>query len=83
MSDCSVELPQVIIILVILIIIFLFIYKKKENNDNPGDTNNTNVKTSEMYIPNCNFLTDKDVCEKTKGCYYHKGGCRYDWTKLQ
>ncbi len=36
-----------------------------------------------MYIPNCNMLNDKEVCEQTKGCYYFKEGCRYDWTKLQ
>ena len=82
MADCTVELPQVIIILVILIVIFLFVYKNKENmNDNKESAENK--KTSEMYIPNCNFLTDKDICEQTRGCYYRKNGCRYDWTKLQ
>jgi hypothetical protein len=78
MVDCTVELPQVIIILIILVIIFLYVYKKKEN------MNEEEIKkTSEMYIPNCNFLTDKNVCEQTKACYYYKGGCRYDWSKLQ
>jgi hypothetical protein len=81
MADCTVELPQVIILLVILIVIFLFIYKNKEHMTNNDDKEIK--KTSEMYIPNCNFLTDKDICEQTKACYYYKGGCRYDWSKLQ
>jgi hypothetical protein len=80
MADCSIELPQVIIILIILFIVLLVVYKyKKEHMNN----NKENKKTSEMYIPNCNFLTDKDICEQTKACYYYKGGCRYDWSKLQ
>jgi hypothetical protein len=70
MADCTVELPQVIILLFIIIIIFLFIYKNKEQMNN-------------MYIPNCNMLNDEKVCEQTKACYYYKGGCRYDWSKLQ
>lgn len=78
MLDCTVELPQVIIILIILVIIFLYVYNKKEN------MNDEEIKkTSEMYVPNCNFLTDKDICKQTKGCFYYKGGCRYDWSKLQ
>ena len=82
MTDCTIELPQVIILLVILIIIFLFIYKNKEHMNNNDDDKEIK-KTSEMYIPNCNFLTDKKICEQTRGCYYRKNGCRYDWTKLQ
>ena len=83
MSNCTVELPQIIIILFILIIVFLVIYKKKKEYNNDNNVNKEIIKTSEMYIPNCNFLTDKDICEQTKGCYYRKNGCRYDWTKLQ
>ena len=80
MPDCTIELPQVIIIFIILVIIFIFAYrKKKEYKDEESEIK----KTSEMYVPNCNFLTDKNICEQTKGCYYKKEGCRYDWSKLQ
>ncbi len=80
MSDCTVELPQIIIIFIILIIVFLVVYRKKKECK---DDENNIKKTSEMYVPNCNMLNDKDVCEQTKGCFYDKEGCRYDWTKLQ
>jgi hypothetical protein len=80
MPGCSVELPQIIIIIFILIIVFIVVYrKKKECKDDESENN----KTSDMYVPNCNMLTDKKICEQTKGCYYEKEGCRYDWTKLQ
>ncbi len=92
MPDCSIELPQIIIILFILIVIFIVIYKNKEqmnkehmNKEHMNNNKNDKEikKTSEMYIPNCNFLTDKNICKETKACYYYKGGCRYDWSKLQ
>jgi len=72
---------KIILILIIFIIIYLFTYtkieKRKESLESIESTE------SEMYIPNCNFLTDKNICEQTKGCFFYKGGCRYDWSKLQ
>ena len=42
-----------------------------------------NVKTSFMYVPNCNFLTDTTTCSKTRGCQVIDDKCYYDWINLQ
>ncbi len=56
-----------------------------------SDSDKTNLETkidsdsdsSEMYIPNCNFLTDSEVCGRTRGCKVRYDKCYYDWENLQ
>ena len=69
------------IFLIVIIILFVFyIINKKEN------LSDTNKKTSEMLIPNCNMLSgdDGETCKNTKGCIYNKQtqGCYYDWINI-
>jgi hypothetical protein len=49
------------------------------------DSDKTKIeeKDSEMYIPNCNFLTDSEVCGRTRGCKVRYDKCYYDWENLQ
>jgi hypothetical protein len=68
-----------ILIIVIIILFVLYIINKKEH------LSNTEKKTSEMLIPNCNMLNDYgETCNMTKGCVYDKKtqGCYYDWINI-
>jgi hypothetical protein len=48
---------NIMLILIILLIIYLFLYKKIETKKEPF-----NSTEREMYVPNCNFLTDTNIC---------------------
>lgn len=69
-----------ILLFIIFIIIILYIINKKENLPN------SEKKTSEMLIPNCNMLNGDygETCSNTKGCVYNKQtqGCYYDWIDI-
>ena len=69
---------KVILILIILIIIYLFTYTKIEKRKESFE-----ITEREMYVPNCNFLTDINVCNDTKGCQVIDDKCYYDWINLQ
>ena len=64
-------IQQIILIIIIFIIIYLYFLNRREY-----------IESSYMYIPNCNMLDDKEMCDNTTGCYYDYG-CRYDWINLQ
>ena len=69
-----------ILIIIVIILFVLYIINKKEN------LSNTEKKTSEMLIPNCNILNGDygETCTNTKGCIYDKKtqGCYYDWINI-
>jgi hypothetical protein len=69
------------IIITFIIILVFFIYdriKKKSEHFNLSKKKSER----EMYIPNCNFLTDTNICENTKGCQVINDKCYYDWSNL-
>ena len=93
--DCKIEIREIFIIFIIILFIYLFIrssVKNMKNVESMGNVKNTGMykidkidkidKHGEMYIPNCNFLNDEQICNNTKGCYYMNDGCRYDWANL-
>jgi hypothetical protein len=69
---------KIILIFIIILVLYLFTYsrieKRKENYNNDN---------REMYIPNCNFLNDVDICSNTIGCQVIDDKCYYDWINLQ
>ncbi len=69
---------KIILILIIFIIIYLFTYTKIEKRKESFLS-----FEREMYVPNCNFLDDCDVCNNTKGCQVIDDKCYYDWINLQ
>lgn len=66
------------LILIILLTIYLFTYDRIEKRKEQF-----NSSEREMYIPNCNFLTDNDICKNTQGCQVINDKCYYDWINLQ
>lgn len=52
-------------------------YKKIETKKEKFDS-----KKREMYVPNCNCLTDANVCNDTQGCKVINDKCYYDWINL-
>ncbi len=63
-----------IILIVILFLLAMHYYNKKEKIDDGKESN--------MYVPNCNMLNDRETCDKTRGCYY-RNSCKYNWNALQ
>jgi len=68
---------NVLLILIIFLMIYLLFYRKIETKKEKFDS-----KKREMYVPNCNFLTDANVCNDTQGCKVINDKCYYDWINL-
>lgn len=77
-SDLYKNKENIMLILIVLLTIYLFTYQKIETKKEPFDS-----IEREMYVPNCNFLTDTNICNKTKGCQVIDDKCYYDWINLQ
>ena len=57
--------------------------QNNKNIENTQNNENSNKIKREMYVPNCNFLNDSNICSKTTGCKVINDKCYYDWINLQ